>query len=124
MYAERLTWRKAARVLCTPTNLCAIGQGLFGSIPWGMLLTFLNDFLAQDRGLSVQHATTVGWEEDECFLEFGWGGEGVLVGWVLPGLGHGRGRGHRAGRRGRRACGHQGANRQTGAEPAPKRRCC
>ena len=32
-------------------------QGLFGCLPWGMILTYLNDYLAQNRGLSVQSAT-------------------------------------------------------------------
>ena len=50
---------KVGRLLRTPTNLACIGQGIFGCIPWGMLLTFLNDYLAQEKGLSVQGATTV-----------------------------------------------------------------
>ena len=58
-YEERLTWAKVGRLLRTPTNLACIGQGIFGCIPWGMLLTFLNDYLAQEKGLSVQGATTV-----------------------------------------------------------------
>ena len=34
-------------------------QGLFGCLPWGMLLTFLNDYLSQNKGLSVPVATVV-----------------------------------------------------------------
>ncbi|RMZ55585.1 hypothetical protein APUTEX25_000168 [Auxenochlorella protothecoides] len=77
VYDERMTWSKAGILLRTPTNICAIGQGLFGCIPWGMLLTFLNDFLAQERRLSVQAATTV-------LLCIGIGGAlGVLGGGLL-----------------------------------------
>jgi predicted MFS family arabinose efflux permease len=38
--------------------LCNL-QGLFGCLPWGMILVFLNDFLAQNKGLSVQQSTFV-----------------------------------------------------------------
>lgn len=58
-YEERLDWKKVRCLLSTPTNLACIGQGVFGCIPWGMLLTFLNDYLAQEKGLGVQAATTV-----------------------------------------------------------------
>ena len=34
-------------------------QGLFGCLPWGMILTYFNDFLSQNKGLSVQAATLV-----------------------------------------------------------------
>jgi hypothetical protein len=40
-----------------PVELCV--QGLFGCLPWGMILTYLNDFLSQNKGLSVQAATMV-----------------------------------------------------------------
>eukprot|EP00887_Chlorella_sp_A99_P001012 scaffold5.g1012.t1 len=34
-------------------------EGLFGCLPWGMILTFLNDYLSQNKGLAVPTATTV-----------------------------------------------------------------
>ena len=34
-------------------------QGLPGCLPWGMFLTFFNDFLSQQKGLSVPVATMV-----------------------------------------------------------------
>jgi hypothetical protein len=34
-------------------------QGLPGCLPWGMLLVFFNDFLAQQKGFSVPAATLV-----------------------------------------------------------------
>lgn len=58
-YSERMTWRKLWRLFTIRTNVLVIGQGLFGCLPWGMLLTFLNDFLSQDKGLKVQTATAV-----------------------------------------------------------------
>lgn len=42
-----------------PTNVLVISQGVFGCLPWGMILTFLNDYLSQNKGLSVQMATSV-----------------------------------------------------------------
>lgn len=35
-------------------------QGLFGCLPWGMILTYLNDYLSHNKGLSIQTATLVG----------------------------------------------------------------
>lgn len=58
-YAERVTWRKVGRLLAIPTNVFVIMQGLFGCLPWGMILTFLNDYLSQNKGLAVPTATTV-----------------------------------------------------------------
>ena len=59
-------------------------QGFFANIPWGVMFVFLNDFLSQERGLSVPDATFIvaifgvggavggilGGEEDtwNCFL--------------------------------------------------------
>ena len=49
-------------LLKTPTVLLALLQGAPGCIPWGIVLTYLNDFLAEDRGMSVEFATfTVLW---------------------------------------------------------------
>lgn len=42
VYKEKITWRKMWRVISTPSNLCCIGQGLPGSLPWGVILTFFN----------------------------------------------------------------------------------
>lgn len=43
------TWRRLPQAM----------QGLFGCLPWGMLLTFLNDYLSQNKGLTVPTATAV-----------------------------------------------------------------
>ncbi len=37
----------------------AVAQGLPGSLPWGVLLTFLNDFLSQHKGMTIAEATLV-----------------------------------------------------------------
>ncbi|CAM9650609.1 unnamed protein product, partial [Heterosigma akashiwo] len=42
-----------------PSNAILVLQGLPGSVPWGVICVFLNDFLAQEKGLSVQQATLV-----------------------------------------------------------------
>ena len=58
-YAERISLRKAAALCRTRSNLAVVLQGLPGSLPWGVLITFLNDFLAQQKGLTVPQATSV-----------------------------------------------------------------
>ena len=51
--------RPPAQHACYAHLPCPL-QGLFGCIPWGMILTYLNDYLSQNKGLSVQGATAVG----------------------------------------------------------------
>ena len=41
------------------TNVLLFLQCIPGSVPWGVLFVFLNDFLAQDKGLSVAKATLI-----------------------------------------------------------------
>ena len=41
------------------TVLLVLIQGAFGCIPWGIVNTYLNDYLSEDKGLSVQGATTL-----------------------------------------------------------------
>lgn len=76
-YSEHISWSKLKILLRTPTNVLCILQGLPGCLPWGILLTFLNDFLAQEKGISVAKATSV-------VLMVGIGGAcGVIVGGLL-----------------------------------------
>lgn len=58
-YHGHFTARKVLILVQIRTNLICIVQGLPGCLPWGMVLTFMNDFLAQDKGLSVSTATTL-----------------------------------------------------------------
>ena len=55
----RLHWLAFKSLLSTPTVILALTQGAPGCIPWGLVNTYLNDFLAEDRGMSVERATFV-----------------------------------------------------------------
>jgi MFS family permease len=46
-------------LLSTPTLVFALLQGAPGCVPWGIVNTYLNDFLSADRGMSVEYATIV-----------------------------------------------------------------
>lgn len=59
VYSERITMKQSIALLRVPTNMYVFIQGLFGCLPWGVLLTYLTDYLAQDKGLSVPTATVV-----------------------------------------------------------------
>ena len=39
------------------TNVILMLQGLFTNVPWGIIFTFLNDYLSQEQGLSVPAST-------------------------------------------------------------------
>ena len=39
------------------SNLILIWQGFVTSLPWGVIFVFLNDYLSQEKGFSVQEAT-------------------------------------------------------------------
>ena len=51
------TMRMLKTIFSTKTNLLLFAQCIPGSIPWGVLFVFMNDFLAQDKGLTVEQAT-------------------------------------------------------------------
>jgi len=64
-------------LLKCPSVLLAILQGAPGCIPWGIINTYLNDYLSSDRGLSVEGATLF-------VLVFGLGNFlGVLIGGIV-----------------------------------------
>lgn len=66
------------KVLCqTPTVVLALFQGAPGCLPWGIVNTYLTDFLAEDRGMSVEFAT----------FTVLWFGLGNFFGLVLGGVG-------------------------------------
>jgi MFS family permease len=58
-YGGRITWAAYTQLFRVPTNLLVFAQGIFGTVPWGVFFVFLNDFLAQDKGYSVQTATHI-----------------------------------------------------------------
>lgn len=74
-YSEKLDWQKVVHLFRTPSVLIIFLQGFPGCLPWGMIFVFLNDYLASDRGLTVQAATA-------ALTTFGIGG---LVGQLFGG---------------------------------------
>lgn len=52
-------WETFRRLLATPTVRLCLLQGAPGCVPWGIIATYLNDFLAQDKGMTVEAATSV-----------------------------------------------------------------
>jgi MFS family permease len=52
-------WSTVLLLFSTPTLLLALFQGAPGCVPWGIVNTFLNDYLAVDRNMTVQYATVV-----------------------------------------------------------------
>ena len=50
--------RTMLQLLSTPTVVLALLQGAPGCVPWGILNVFLNDYLSEDKGFSVEMATT------------------------------------------------------------------
>ena len=49
----------AVSVFAVPSAAAAILQGLPGSLPWGVLIVFLSDYLVAQQGLTVQYASSV-----------------------------------------------------------------
>mmetsp|Transcript_25351 Transcript_25351/g.37899 ORF Transcript_25351/g.37899 Transcript_25351/m.37899 type:complete len:213 (+) Transcript_25351:1348-1986(+) len=47
-----------AQLFRTKSVIILLAQGMPGCIFWGVVNTYLNDYLAEDRGLSVEAATT------------------------------------------------------------------
>jgi predicted MFS family arabinose efflux permease len=74
VYPKRLHLRDYAGIFRSKTNLYLFLQGIAGSLPWGSFF-FINEYLNQVKGLSVENATTV-------FLVFG---VGMLVGNIVGG---------------------------------------
>jgi hypothetical protein len=58
-YTERINCKKMRAIFRIRTNLLGFVQGAPGCVPWGILLAYMTDFLAQDKGLPLQAATTV-----------------------------------------------------------------
>jgi len=54
MYAHKLRGIVGVR-----TVAFFLAQGISGCVPWSMINTFFNDFLAQDKGLGVKQSTTL-----------------------------------------------------------------
>ena len=50
--------RTTIKLLRTPTVVLSLIQGAPGCVPWGIINVFLNDYLSEDRGFTVEMATT------------------------------------------------------------------
>jgi hypothetical protein len=59
VYDEKIDVKKLGLLARSGSTLGAVLQGMPGSLPWGVLLTFLNDFLSQRKGMSIANATWV-----------------------------------------------------------------
>lgn len=46
-YDEHITWAKAKTALRARSNLLLILQAVPGCLPWGVIGTYLNDYLSQ-----------------------------------------------------------------------------
>jgi MFS family permease len=80
-YDKKLTWSQfVSSMTRNSSNFLLIIQGFFSNIPWGIMFVFLNDFLSQEKGLTVSDATFV-------VAVFGFGAAaGGIFGGYLGGL--------------------------------------
>ena len=80
-YDKKLTWSQfISSMTQNSSNSLLMMQGFFANIPWGVMFVFLNDFLSQEKDLSVQDATFI-------VAVFGVGcAVGGIVGGYLGGL--------------------------------------
>jgi predicted MFS family arabinose efflux permease len=58
-YTAKINWSEHKLLFKNKTNILIILQSLPGIVPWSVLLVYLNDFLAQEKGYTVQAATTL-----------------------------------------------------------------
>jgi len=59
-YDKKLTWSQFVSSMTTHSSNCLLLlQGFFCNLPWGVMFVFLNDFLSQEKGLSVPDATFI-----------------------------------------------------------------
>jgi MFS family permease len=59
VYSEKIEWDKVINVLKTPSALIIFIQGFPGCVPWGMIYTFMNNYLSDERGMSTASATGI-----------------------------------------------------------------
>lgn len=56
-YHQQVDWTRWKSLFRIRTNALVMLQGLPGTVPWGMLFAFFNDYFAQDKGFGVERAT-------------------------------------------------------------------
>ena len=74
-YSEHADCAKALGLLHNRSAMIVFAQGIPACLPWGMVYTFLNDYLSNDRGQTVMQATL-------ALTSFGVGG---FLGQILGG---------------------------------------
>ncbi|KAK3236826.1 hypothetical protein CYMTET_53060 [Cymbomonas tetramitiformis] len=80
-YHTKINFSRLQDILHIPTNLLIFLQAIPGCIPWGMLNTYFNDFMAQDHPDASIASIPVGlWlvERIEAVVQI-WGGLGSLL---------------------------------------------
>jgi len=83
VYQEKMDLSKLKLLIRNKTALLAFAQGLPGSLPWGVMLVFFQDFLVQDIGPKVEGGITVQ-QSTAVVLTFGVGsGTGIVLGGIL-----------------------------------------
>jgi len=75
-YTAKINWSEYKLLFKNKTNILLILQTLPGVVPWSVLLVYLNDFLAQEKGYTVQAATSI------CMIF----GVGILSGMLVGGF--------------------------------------
>jgi hypothetical protein len=53
-FDARVHWNAFRSLLSTPTVVLSLLQGAPGCVPWGIVNTYLNDFLSENRGMTVE----------------------------------------------------------------------
>jgi predicted MFS family arabinose efflux permease len=76
LYPRSIRMRDYLRLFRNRTNLFLFIQGIIGTVPWGAIPLFIVKFLNENKGLSIEDATTT-------FLLFG---AGNIAGTILGGL--------------------------------------
>jgi len=58
-YRAQLDWSKFVAMWKTRSNQAVFAQAILGCVPWGVLIVYFNDFVAQDKNMGVVGATNV-----------------------------------------------------------------
>lgn len=59
-FDARVHWKTFWSLLSTPTVVLSLLQGAPGCVPWGIVNTYLNDFLSENRGMTVEVRRPIG----------------------------------------------------------------
>ena len=59
IYSAKINWSEYKKLFRIKTNLLVFLQGIPGTVPWGVFFIFLNDYLSQNKGYSIETATLI-----------------------------------------------------------------